>query len=294
MSERTRRRATSTVVDATVFLLLVGAAATAVVGAVTQPQPAPSNPAAASAELLATSTASVEYALAVPGEPPAWTVNATASHRRTAHGTVAELLAEAAMSGVTIDGERLSTAGTGFERAVANETRDRLADGRHRTAVRVRWEPYRGAPVTATTRIGERPPPSADVRAATVAVASPMANASDRARRRARTDGYRGVAAVVAETVVEGLFPPSQTKLALRGDYPTDRLMATRYRRAAALVGAGRLDLSSTPRELNARLKTALAADMVRDMRRRFDSPAAAARAVRTGRITVTVRTWSP
>ncbi|MDS0277394.1 hypothetical protein NDI85_06285 [Halomicroarcula sp. S1AR25-4] len=287
-------RATSTVVDVTVFLLLVGAAATAVVGAVTVDPPEAANPAADSAELLATSTASVEYALDSPGRPPEWTANATARHRRTAHGTIAELLAESAMSGVTVHGERLSTAGRGFERAVANTTRERLSESGRQTSVRVRWDPYPGAPVRATTRVGEQPPPSADVRTATVSVASPMANATSRARRGAHEAGYLGVAVVVASTVVEGLFPPSQARLALRGDYPGDRLMAARYRRMARLTDADGLQLDSeSASDLNARLTVQLAGDLAADMRQRFDTPAAAARAVHTERVRVTVRTWS-
>ncbi|WP_328765105.1 DUF7284 family protein [Haloarcula rubra] len=288
-------RATSTVVDVTVFLLLIGAAATAVVGAVAVDTPETANPAADTAELLATSTASVEYALDPPGRPPEWTANATASHQRTAHGTVAELLGEAAMSGVTVHGKRLSTAGIGFERAVEATTRERLAGSGRQTSVRVRWEPYPGAPVRATARVGERPPPSADVRTATLGVASPMPNATSGARRGAREAGYRGVAIVVASAVVDGLFPPSQTRLALRGDYPGERLMATRYRRMGRLTDAGRLPLGSrSVADLNARLTVHLADGLAADMRGRFDSPVAAARAVQTERVHITVRTWSP
>ncbi|MBX0293470.1 DUF7284 family protein [Haloarcula nitratireducens] len=291
-------RATSTVLDVTLFLLLLGAAAAAVLGGVADDPTARSNPAADQAELLGTSTAHVSYALEPPGSPPDWTANATARHRRTAHGTVAQLLADAAMSNVAVEKRRLSTAGTDFERAVAETTRSRLTERREPgrvSAVRVRWEPYRGAPMAATTRVGERPPPTADARAATLTVPSPMADMRERATRTARTSGFRGVAAVVARAVVDGLFPPSQVQLALRGDYPADTLMATRYRRMAALTDAGRLPVrTENATRLNDRLTASLTDTFERDMRARFGSPRAAAGTVETGTVRITVRTWSP
>jgi hypothetical protein len=288
-------RAVSTVADVTLFLLLVGAAAAAVVHGGGLEPPSTGSPAAEETELLATNTASVEYSLNILGEPPPWVTNATARHRRTAHGTLAELLAEAAMSNATVDGVRVATAGTAFERAVANTTRERLQEPGQRHAVRVRWEPYRGAPVNATTRVGPRPPPSADVEAATIGVPSPISGARVSATAGAIEHGYEGVAAAVAETVVAGLFPPEQAQLALDSDYPSNRLMATRYQRMATLTGAGGLDVDNTSvATLNANLTAALETTVESDMRDRFDTSEAAAESVSAGRITITVRTWSP
>ena len=288
-------RAISTVVDVTAFLLLVGAAVAVMVSGSAVETAGTGNPAAERAELLASSTASVEYALEPSGEPPGWTTDVAASHRRTAHGTLAELLGEAAMSRVTVSGHRLSRAGVGFERAVANATRTRLRERTFRTAVRARWEPYRDAPMIATTRVGERPPPSSDVDAATLSVPSPAPSVRKEAYRAADRSGYDGVATVVAGAVVEGLFPPRQAQFALDGDYPADRLMTNRYRRLGRLTRAGRLPVeSNATTELNARLTDALAARLESDMRDRFGSPQAAANAVRTGEITITVRTWDP
>jgi len=288
-------RATSTVVDVTAFLLFVGAAIAAILNGATVEPTTTENPAADRTELLATTTASVEYELAPPGDPPTWTTNATARHQRTAHGTIGELLGEATMSRVRIDGERLSTAGVEFERAVANTTRTRLRERDHRSAVRTRWEPYRGAPVNATMEIGDQPPPSADVQAATVTVPSPVVSVRAEAQQAAARSGYEGVATVLATAVVEGLFPTTQAQLALDGDYPSDRLMTSRYQQMAGLTDAGELSVeSSSASELNTELTTALAGVLEQDMRSRYDSPTAAASATRTGDITVTVRTWSP
>ncbi|MBX0302411.1 DUF7284 family protein [Haloarcula salinisoli] len=288
-------RATSTVVDVTAFLLLVGAAVAVVVnGAAVEPVTT-ENPAAERTELLATSTASIEYTLAVPGRPPNGTTNATATHTRTAHGTLAQLLAEAAMSHVSFEGNRLSRAGAGFERQVATTIRNRLHERGRRTAVWAHWEPYRGSPLDGTMRVGERPPPSADVDAATTTVASPASVRNDQLQRVAKTSGYRGVAGVVAGAVVDGLFPPQQAQLALDGDYPDERLMERRYRRMRALTRAGELSVESTSAsDLNAELSAALTERFATDMQRRFDSPEAAADAVRTGNVSITVRTWEP
>ena len=288
-------RATSTVVDVTAFLLLVGAAVAVVVNGAAVEQATTENPAAERTELLATSTATVEYALAVPGDPPPWTTNATATRQRTAHGTLAELLAEAAMGRASFEGHRLSRAGSEFEQRVATTTRNRLHERGRRTAVRAHWEPYRSAPLNASMRVGERPPPGADVDAATTTVPSPAPAVGERARRAASQGGYSDVAAVVASAVIEGLFPPRQAQLALDGDYPEGRLMERRYRRMGALTRAGQLSVESTAAtELNAKLTETLTARFERDMRTRFDSPQAAARAVDTGTVSVTVRTWEP
>lgn len=285
-------RATSTVVDVTVFLLCVGAATAAVVSGVTVESPATENSATDERDLLATSTASVEYALNPPDDPPDWTTNATVRRQRTAHGTIAELLGEAAMSRVRIDGKRLSTAGTGFEAEVTNVTRDRLRKRGQKSAVRAHWEPYRDAPVNATIRVGERPPPATDVHAATLTVPSPMEPVEPDAND--SESGYNGVATAVAEAVVDGLFPPEQAELALEGDYPSNQLLEHRYRRMGTLTDAGDLSVeSNSTSEMNEQLSETLTETFESDMRDRFDSSSAAAGTVRTGEITITVRTWS-
>lgn len=289
-------RAMSAVADVTVFLLLVGAAAGAVTSGVSVGgQAAPTtNPAAAQASTLATSTASVEYDLVVSAPDTKRPPDERTRRKRTSHGSVAELLGEAAMSGVTVDGTRLSDAGTDFESRVAATTRDRLHSPGQKTSVRVAWSPYPGAPIQGTYRVGDQPPATTDVRAATVTVPSGMTNASEPARRAAEADGYDGVATVIARTVVEGLFPPAQSRYALRGDYPADALMKNRYERMADLTGTTVDVERQSTTAMNRDLTAALATRLRTDMRSRYDSPEAAARAVQTSRVRVTVRTWSP
>jgi hypothetical protein len=91
------------------------------------------------------------------------------------------------MSGVTVDGERLSSAGRDFESKVRATARDRLHSRGHRTSVRVTWSPYPDAPVKSEYRVGDRPPATVDVRAATVTVPSGMGNISEPVHEQAET-----------------------------------------------------------------------------------------------------------
>jgi hypothetical protein len=292
-------RAISTVVDTTLFLLLLGgAAATLVVGtAGVGPPPSVGSAADETATLLATTTATVDYEL-TPTNTDSDGISydgRAGQFDRTAHGTTAGLLATATRTGAQVDGERLVPASGGFERAVRNETR-RTVSGRE-TAVSVTavWEPYADAPMSHRIHVGPEPPAIADVHAARLTVDSGVESVDDRVRAAARSDGFDGVAHVVAAAVVEGFFPPDETRVALRGDSPTDTLTAHRYRRVARLVNAPLLDLrNGSVAPANRHLTDALADRFAADMRERFESPQAAARAVSVGEVRIAVRTWSP
>lgn len=291
-------RGISSVLDTTLFLLLLGGAVGAlVVGTASQgPAPTGADPADETATLLATTTATVEYEL-TPTNSASDGVEYDGEDdqfRRSAHGTTAGLLATAARSGARIDGERITPASGGFERVVVDETRSTVE--RRGTAVGVTavWEPYDGAPMGERLHVGPKPPATADVRAARLTVDSGVDPVRDRAREAARTDGVDGVARVVATAVVAGLFPPDRTRVALRGDPPTDTLTAQRYRRLARLVDAPLLDLrNSSVARTNSRLTDALADRFAADMRDRFATPDAAARAVSPATVRIVVRTWS-
>lgn len=291
-------RGTSTVVDATLFLVLVSAAAVTLAGLPAEP-PQPDGEAAEFAAVLATSTAQVNYSLA----PSAGRIRRAdtspsaggPAFDRTAHGTLAGLLADAAVGNVTVDGTQVTHTSDGFERRVAKAVGDAIRVSGNRVAVRATWEPYPGADVVGHVRVGPEPPPAVDVRAAVIAVPSGFPDVRDRAVATARTQGYGGVARVVAAGIVEGLFPPRATRLALRGDPPVDALTAHRYRRIAELSGAT-VEASvgaARTEEANRRLTQALAARVEADLRAAFDSPLAAARAVAVGEVRITVRTWS-
>ena len=264
-------RAISTVADVVVCLLLVSAA----VFVVTTPAEPPADlPADDTAQVLATSTAAVEYEFG--------TGNATRTHRT--RGTYAGLLGRAALLDATYGGEPVAPGSEGFVTGVRERTRSVLGAN---VQVSVRWAPYPGTPVAGRVSVGPDPPPAADLHVArlTVPVGVPPSDPS-------RT--YRTVANGVADVVTRGLLPEETAGLPL-GTGPYRRavdhrlgvLAGDRHRAARAYAARGN---ATAARQVAAR---ALAGVFARDLRSRFDSPRAAARAVRAGMATVVVRRWA-
>ncbi|MFB6155505.1 MAG: hypothetical protein ABEJ22_06385 [Haloferacaceae archaeon] len=297
---------TSTTLDVTLCLLLVSAGAVTV--ATTRPPagtPAATDRADHALETLATSTTTVAYAAPAGESSTARTRDGAArtrtpSTRRARNGTIAALLADAAVGDVRA-GERATGASRdeaprgAFEAAVANETRS--AVGAVRVQVVARWRPYPGATVGGRVAVGPSPPPGVDVHAAATTVPSGLPAARAAALEAADGGGYTRVARAVASGVVSGLFPPEATALALAGSASRAGRIRARYGRVAAAVGseAGAPTAASerAVRRANARLADALASRVERTLRRGFESPEAAARAVRVDSVTVVVRTWS-
>lgn len=283
-------RAVSTVVDVALALLLVTAAVGVLVSAGTGTPPSPD--AAPAAETLATTSVAVKYSLS-PGarHGPADRFGRVdgPGFRRTARGTLVTLLADAAVGNLSVRGTQVTHSGEGFAAAtrlaVANAT-DR------RTAVRATWAPYPGAPVSGVVRAGARPPANSTVGAVTVTVDSGCPAVGGEGHGGAH--GFDAVARETARAIVRCQFPPRRTRLALAGDYPVDALVRHRYRRFAALLGAdlGGAIASGHVHDANARLTRPLADVLARDLRRRFDSPSAAAGAVDVTTVRVVVRRW--
>jgi len=290
-------RAISTLVDTLVFLLLLGGAITTLVVGTAGLQPAADDRADETARVVATTTQTFEYELTPPDESNdgiSYDHVDNASLQRTAHGTTAGLLGTAALSATTVDNERVTPASRGFERVVRNETNGVLSQRETATAVTATWEPYADAPIAGTVQVGPEPPRSTDVHASTLTVDSGVDPVRERALDAARRNGYDGVARVVASAVVTGLFPPTETRVALHGDTPVNTLAAHRYRRIARLTNAPRLDIDqSSVEQMNRQLAGALADRLAHDVRQRFQSPTEAARAVSTGEVRIVVRTWS-
>lgn len=173
-------RAVSTVVDVSVFALLVVAAVGSLFGApVTAPDPAQGRAGEVSTT-LAGSTATVSYA--------------RDGVNRSAHGTLLGLLADAAVA----DAGRVGDGS--FRAAVANATRPALSGHGWRGQVVVTWRPHEAADPAGHVAVGPPAPDDADVYAATTTVPSgvpPIGPAADTAADR---DGYLGVATVVADS----------------------------------------------------------------------------------------------
>jgi hypothetical protein len=271
-------RGISTVLDVAICLLLISAA----VGTLAL---APAGGADAvtvdeQANRLAATTADLEYTYG-------------GSDRR-AHGTVASLLARAALANVTVDDQPVTAGPTTFGEQLRSITRARV-DAINRTQVVVCWEPYRGAPLRGTYRLGPSPPPHVDVSVGTVLVPTPAP--AVRAAAQSRTgSGYREVATVVARATVETLLPESRlVRSAAPGTPQSERTMARMQTLAAETGASAEESLSADDiTRTRTRLVDRLTGQFARDMRERFASPSAAAAAIRTGTVRVVVRRWEP
>lgn len=268
-------RGVSTVVDAAVFLLLVSAAVAALA---VPPTPESVDGADETANALARTTANVTYRMA-PAAPT-----------RRASGTHAGLLGRAAFADLRLDGHALAPGSGEFRAAVGNETRRVLAWARERASVTATWEPYAGAPVEGRVRVGSEPPPGADVATATLRVPAPVGACGDAASD-APDDGFQGVASAVAGCLLEATLPRDGAAAvdpsSAAGRARRRRLAAYEDALAVRQDGGG----SGTRRS---RITSALAARLAADMRDHFESPAAAAEAVRTGTVRLVVREWEP
>jgi hypothetical protein len=276
--------------DAGVCLLLVGAA---VFGLVTVPDPvetADDGRADAVAESLATTTAAVNYSLGTGGGGVASdpSMDAPRPVDRTAHGSLAGLLARAAAGAVEIDGTGRLPPRDGFRAAV----REAVAARYEFTGLRVEavWRPYRGAPIGGRVAVGPEPPTGQTVHAATLSVPTGVSPLSESAAM-----DFESVSVAVARSTVDAVVPPDEARLALRSGPPASRLTRSRYARLGETVGTSvdEAVAADATREANDRLAAALAPRVASDLRERFESPAAAVEAAERHRVRVVVRTWN-
>ncbi|MEF8799842.1 MAG: hypothetical protein V5A38_07560 [Halolamina sp.] len=285
---------TSVALDACLCLLLISAAGITVTSVPSQGSDL--DRADSVAETLAATTATVDYSLRpVPHEKDgidSATDDATnPEYERTAHGTLASLLARAAVRTVHVDGEALTGTNAGFAAAVHSVVRERLPP---RTQVIVSFRPFPGAHLGREFRIGSPPPSDADVHAGTVhppSGVSALANPEGTAEQ----TGFDGLGRRVASALVEGLFPPEKVRLALAGDAPVDRLLRHRYVRASSFYGVdtGEAIDDGDVRTANERLAEAMADRITGEFRTQFDTPADTANGLRLGTVRIAVRTWS-
>lgn len=276
-------RGVSTVIDVSVFLLLVSAAVFSVVTVPADPVDVTATPERdeAAVETLATTTTTVKYDLGVDdrtGEPI----------ERVRHGTLAELLAEAAVANTSVDVTPASPYAAGFVDAVRASVVP-LLDGR--TQVVATWRPLPGSGLVGAVRVGSAPPPDATVHAATLSVDSGMPAARDSALA-ASPSGYGRVADVAARRTVEGLFPPRRTRVALRGGAVDAVVVRERFASMRSAYGS-ETTLEAGVEPATTDLAVAVAERTERTVARRFETPRTAAKSVRTSRVTVVVRTWS-
>ncbi len=281
-------RAISTVFDVTICLLLLSAAVVTLSLSGVEAGTA-DRTAEETASVLAATTADVEYRLHT--ERLADSLDSERLERRFAdraawlddrrrHGTLAGLLARAAIGAAEIDAAELAPETAGFRAAVAEAVAATLPA---RTAVTARWRPYPGAPINGTVVVGGQPPSGADVRTATLEL--PVVPGID-----ADSRSYRGLADAFAAGIVDATLPRTSGAFTL-GDAGITAVAVHRYH---ALTGERVEDrlLGAEIGSLN-RAATAELADTLRaDLRDRFATPAAAAEAATPGAVWVTVRRW--
>jgi hypothetical protein len=281
---------TSAALDACLCLLLISAAAITVTSAPASSPDWETDRADAVAETLTAETADVVYTLRpVPGSDG--NPEANPEYDRLGHGTLASLLADAAIRTVRVDGNPLTGTNEGFAAAVRETVAQRLPD---RTRVVVRWEPYPGSHLGRTFAVGPTPPTNADVNAATVR--APSGVSSLEGARAASAGGYHKLGRVVAESLVDGLLPPEKGRLALGDDAPVSGLVQYRYRRASEAYGVETADAieRGDTRAANDRITAAMADRVAEELRRGTENPGTAVESLELDTVEISVRTWSP
>jgi len=311
-------RAISTVADVALGLLLISAAVVTMglflTGDETQVN---EDRAEDTAQALTTTTVTVEYDVRAVRTHAEFSERRYGTYRyeRVAHGTTAELLAEAAVTNVTFPTSTgpvlLTYAGRGLTESVDGAVRNRIAGSGERVRITAVWRPHNRSSIEGRAVAGRRPPGDADTSVTTMRVPSGFPSPSeDRIAQTYRDDGKRGVARVVAEAMVAGYFPTVQTQLDLEDDTVQGALARYRYRRMERLVeangesvdyptdDAGRSVLSrqgANATAANAALVPALTAVLETELRDEFPSDVSArtiAESVSTGEVVIVVTTW--
>ena len=282
---------TSAALDAGLCLLLISAAAVTVTSAPTPAVAVGDDRADAVAETLTAVTADVPYTLR-PVPNGGGNVDANPEYERVAHGTLASLLADAAVGTVRVDGDALTGTTERFATAVRATVAERLPG---RTRVVVRWQPFPGAHLGREFAVGPTPPADADVHAATVHAPSGV-DSPRNASRAASGGGFTRLGSVVADSIVAGILPPAKGRLALGDDAPLDDIVRHRYRRVSDRYGVetasaiGRGDTHAA----NRRIAAVMARRVATDLRTTAETPTDAVESLELPTVEISVRTWSP
>lgn len=274
-------RGISTVLDAALCLLLVSAAV-GVLLAVPADE-ADADEAAEIATLVGTSTETVTYR----PDPP----ETTADVNRTDHGTVARLLASAAVTAADVDDEPF-VPDPAYRRAATDAAGTLVVPADARVEVQAIWEPVESGPLRGAVTVGSAPPPDKDVHAASLTVQLAADPEFDRAVRRS---GFEGVAVVTARGAVDVAFPPDRIGPALHSKGDESAIVRARYRAAGRALGVDVTPAleAGDAAAANAALADALADEFEPALRTQYDDPEQAADDVSPTEVTVVVRTWA-
>lgn len=248
-----------------------------------------------------------------------------ATYTREVHGTTAELLADAAVTGAEVDGTRLTKEGIDddgpdFSEKLDGPVRDQFTGGDTEAHVVAVWQPFPESDFRGVTEAGPSPPPDADVSTTTMEVEVRISGLSDSEIERAYDTGGLGeVAELVAAAMVEGYFPKQQTQLALEQQGLEPVVARHRYLQMKEAInayndahGVGVSDVDyDYPGPLgnryidrnyadvdgaNREIEAGLAAAIREDLDSTYASPSGEqlAEDVSPGTVTITVHTWEP
>ncbi|MBZ6493601.1 DUF7284 family protein [Natrinema longum] len=164
----------------------------------------------------------------------------------TTYGSATDLLGEAAMTNLQIEGTELFAYGHDVERSVDGAIRGRLVGSEGTVYAVATWEPYDGASINGTATAGERPPRTEDVSSSTTEVSATVRSVdSERLatlfeqgeeaspHRSEIDDGFDLVGEEIASAMVEGYFPPEQTQYTLESSLMEHAVTLYNYRRIA-------------------------------------------------------------
>lgn len=302
-------RAINTVADVSLAIVVVTAAIALLATAPGNEQPARDHDADRTAEVVSTATLAVPYSLdSVVADMDRDSVDENTDLRRHSHGSVADLLADAAVANLTVSGStdhrQLTPIGVAYESAIDGRFQARFVGSNFETNVTAVWEPYEGSELRGTATVGEPIPPQNEYSSIHLTVPSGFESVQNDALAAVEHDSdFRPVARRVAERLVEGYLPPLEAKRALESSGFERERTVYRYEQMASLVeGADPDDRelrrnlerdSAEPFRINRYLVTHLAEQIADDLQSRFDSAFSAAEAVSTGSVTVIVRTWN-
>lgn len=276
-------RAVSTVVDVTLCLLFVSAATLVLVTAPAEP-PAADRPGDETAAQLASTTATVEYELDTDEGGPddlGW------DGERVRHGSIAGLLARAALANATLDGTPLSPDSRNYRDAVAVEAAAILPP---RTAVMATWRPYPDAPLDGAVAVGERSPPDTDTAVTTLRVPVPDWGESPPSD----PDGFDELAEGLARPIVATAVPadrPATTRDATVHDAIDHRATTLADDGGVSMTVAAHLNRSDTA---NAAVVDALADRLSADLAFRYETPGCAAEEMTPGTVWLVIERWEP
>lgn len=286
---------TSAVLDAVLCILLVSAAVVTVVDARQQATGEKIETATDPAEtvaLVSSVTATIQYRERIESDGPERNAPETSRLGRIRHGTLAEVLAFAAVRSVEVDGIALFSGANAVSRVVRETVRRVIG---RQTRVVARWDPIQSGHVTGRIAVGPRPPPEVNVHAARLTVPI-RAVVGGSKRAFSGTGGSKPstetVARRAARQFVEILFPPTVTESVLFEGTRRAKLVRQRYERVGRSYGIADPTPIAADRVSNAndRLVAAVTHRFQTDLDRRRSTPETH---VGVGDVRIIVRTWA-